>query len=119
MRNTNSTELTFPSTAHAGDTPSSNAMNLSALQMTRDAIARWSGSTRPAAPRDLPHVSPQARWLAKTQQDLEAWIDSGGFAQFGSPTAPEILPPLPTPVMYNIAKASMGISSHGVDACID
>ena len=119
MRNIYSTELTFASTAHPGDAPSTNAMNMSALQMTRDAIARWSGNTRPAAPRDLPRVSPQARWLAKTQQDLAAWIDNGGFAQCGSPTAPEVLPPLPTPVMYNIANASMGTSTHGVDACIE
>lgn len=95
-------------------------MNMSALQMTRDAIARWSGSSRPAAPRDLPRVSPQARWLAKTQQDLAAWIDSGGFAQFGAGAAgPELHPPLPTPAMYDVTNASIGITAHGVDACID
>ena len=120
MRNITSPMLPFPSTAHAGNVPSSNDMTMSALQMTRDAIARWSGNTRPAAPRDLPHVSPQARWLAKTQQDLAAWIDGGGFAQFGNGAAgSELHPPLPAPALYDIADASMDISAHGVDACVD
>ena len=120
MRNITPTEPTFPASVLAASVrPSSSRLSLSASQMTREAIARWSGSSRPAAVRDLPRISPQARWLAKAQQDLAAWIDCGGFSQIGGPSAPALLPPLPTPVMYNITAAALGITTHDEDACID
>lgn len=74
----------------------------SALQMTRDAIARWSG--RPfsaAARRDVPRISPKSRWLAQAQQDLAAWIACGGFTQIGDAANPAVLPPFTGQVMYS------------------
>ena len=95
MREIISPEETFPATDfRAAATPSSSPMAQSALQMTRDAIARQSGSASPASARgDLWRVSPQARWLAKAQQDLTAWIECGGFTQMGDPATPSLLSP--------------------------
>jgi hypothetical protein len=80
-----------------------SALAQSALQLTRAAIARWSGNARPAcAPaRDLARVSPQARWLADTRYGLDEWIARGGFAQSDEAT-------LTAPTIH-----------HSVDACID
>lgn len=81
----------------------SDSLALSALQATRDAIARWSGKMpAPAAalPRDASRVSPQARWLAETRRGLAAFIEHGGFSQFDGAGAP--LPPLPEPSRYNV-----------------
>ncbi|WP_073212477.1 hypothetical protein [Massilia sp. CF038] len=62
---------------------------LSALQLTRAAIARWRGSAPAASlPRDQTRVSPQARHLARAQRDLAAWMAMGGFAQEGNACAP-------------------------------
>ncbi|MES2316167.1 MAG: hypothetical protein V4631_01625 [Pseudomonadota bacterium] len=79
----------------------------SALQMTRAAIARWSGSARPASARDLVRVSPQARWVAEAQDGLANWIARGGFGQADEHAAA----PLTGPVMYRVGANS--------DACID
>ena len=64
-------------------------------------------------------MSPQARWLAKAQQDLAAWIDGGGFAQIGDAANPALLPPLPGPVMYNIAATYNCTHACKADACCD
>lgn len=91
-------------TACADAAASTNTMALSALRMTRDAIARWTGGATPPAAlsRDLCRVSPQARWIAKTQQDLAAWIECGGFSQVAD--APQdCLPALPLPVMFDVS----------------
>ena len=81
----------------------------SALQATRAAIARWSGSaSRPGAPvRDVPRVSPQARWLATAQCGLAAWIAHGGFSQ-ADDSAPACRLGVATPDVQD-----------SVDACVD
>ena len=103
MRAITSTEPSFaaPDCAVCADTAPPNALAQSALQITREALARWSGKPQPAVllARDLPRVSPQARWLAQAQFGLADWIAQGGFAQDG-------------------ASLSMGIDLHS-DACID
>ena len=121
MRMTTPTEPMFAATdvtASANAASSTNTMALSALRMTRDAIARWTGGATPpmAVPRDVRRVSPQARWLAKTQQDLAAWIECGGFSQMGD--AP--MNRLPAPVMFDVS--SCGRADHRdtqVDAYAD
>ena len=114
MRPITSTEPRFaaPDSAVCADTVPSTALAQSALQLTRAAIARWSGSNRPAgAPvRAQPRVSPQARWLAQAQYGLAEWIARGGFSQDESASAQ-----LTTPVMY---QAGAPIDAP-TDACID
>ncbi len=126
MRNLTPTGPTFTANAIA-DVTASHAMALSASQLTRAAIARWSGSPRAAAARDVPRISPQARFLAKVQQDLDAFMECGGFSQIGHPSAPALLPPMPplatlaplaTPVMFKLA-STRDLTAHGEDACID
>jgi hypothetical protein len=99
MRHMTSTEpgLTGP------DAVPATALAQSALQLTRAAIARWSGSARPsgAPARDLAHISAQARWLADTRCGLDEWIARGGFTQVDDT-------PLTAPATH-----------HSVDACID
>ncbi len=104
------------------DAASSNTMALSALRVTREAIARWTGTTESttAPRRDVAHVSPQARWLAKTQQDLAAWLESGGFSQVGATENPQRLPALPGPIMYDIGACRVaGGHDRQVDAFAD
>jgi hypothetical protein len=63
----------------------SDAMAITALETTRNAIARWTGGIH--RPRLLHigslHVSPQARWYARTCEGFEKWREGGGFAQDG------------------------------------
>lgn len=124
MRMTTPTEPMFAATdvtASADAASSTNTMALSALRMTRDAIARWTGGTTPpaAVARDLCRVSPQARWLAKTRQDLAAWIECGGFSQMGD-AALDRMPPLPGPVMFDVAACGhAGSRDTQVDAYAD
>ena len=109
-------------TASPDAASSTTTMALSALRMTRDAIARWTGGTNPplAAAHNLTRVSPQARWLAKTRQDLSAWIECGGFSQIGDASNHALLPPLPGPVMHDIAACQASDShSEQVDAYAD
>jgi hypothetical protein len=114
MRSITSTEPRFaaPDSAVCADTVPSTILAQSALQLTRAAIARWSGGNRPAgAPvRTQPRVSPQARWLAQAQYGLAEWIARGGFSQDESATTT-----LPAPVMRD-ACAAIDTPS---DACID
>ena len=94
--------------------PVGDALAMSALQTTRDAIARWTGKALPAAaslPRDTSRVSPQARWLAETQRGLAAFFEHGGFAQFEGAGTP--LPDLLRPTMYRVNPA------HNENACMD
>jgi hypothetical protein len=104
MRHSMHTEPTIAATQLQ---PANDALAISALQTTREAIARWTGKAVPAPaalPRDTSRVSPQARWLAETQRGLAAFFDDGGFAQFDGD------PPLHTPTMYRFepeAKACM------------
>jgi hypothetical protein len=98
-------------------TPCANRPPQSALQITREAIARWTGVT-PAAtlPKDVHRVSPQARHLEQARRDLAAWIADGGFAQDDAvPT------PLAAPVMYRPPSlAPLQIRSLiGINACMD
>ena len=94
----------------------SGEMSLSALQIARAAIARWSGLPRPApVARDLQHVSPQARWLSQAQGGLEQWIARGGFAQ-GDDTGSA---PLTTPQMYHVSSINPGQHAPHLNACID
>ena len=92
----------------------SDALTFSALQATREAIARWSGKVPPAAaamPRDASRVSPQARWLAETQRGLCAFFPDGGFSQFEGAGAP--LPELLRPTIRSDK------SVEQVNACMD
>lgn len=83
-----------------------DAILLAALESTRIAIARWTGGIH--RPRMLEigslHVSPQARWYAKTCEDFEKWREDGGFGRDEQVTAPQDAP-------------SIHIDSEG--ACMD
>lgn len=113
MRQPPSTEPKFADAALRSDTVPATALAQSALQLTRAAIARWSGSTRPPSSpvRELPRISPQARWVAQAQDGLETWIAHGGFSQ------PDEAP-LATPLIHN-GSAAPQRSERGADACID
>lgn len=108
MRYLTPNEPTFAATDFTAsqDADTSPPMTLSALRMTREAIARWTGGATPpaAVPRDVVRVSPQARWVAKTQQDLAAWIVCGGFSQIVDGNNACAAPPLTMPVMYDISR---------------
>ncbi|WP_426104743.1 hypothetical protein [Massilia sp. TSP1-1-2] len=95
MRNPMHTEPTLT----ANQFPPADALAMSALQSTREAIARWSGKVPPAAaalPRDTSRVSPQARWVAETQRGLAAFFEHGGFSQFEGPGEPRPVALRPT-----------------------
>ncbi|HEY0063447.1 MAG TPA: hypothetical protein VGC21_15115 [Telluria sp.] len=67
--------------------------NLSALQLTRAAIARWRGA--PVArvlPQDASRVSPQARHMTQAVAGLDAWIAAGGFGLDTDPVSPAPAP---------------------------
>jgi hypothetical protein len=110
MRHTMQTEPMFTASQPS---PASEALAMSALQSTRDAIARWSGKAVPAAgalARDVTRVSPQSLWLAQTRRGLEAFIEHGGFAQFdGTGTA---LPASPPAAIYRS-------QTEKLNACMD
>ena len=111
MRNPMHTETTLAATQPP---VASDALSVSALQATREAIARWSGKAPLAAaalPRDTSRVSPQARWLAETQRGLSAFFEDGGFSQFAGPGAP--LPELLRPT------ADSKNAVEPVNACMD
>jgi hypothetical protein len=82
-----------------------DAMVLAALETTRNAIARWTGGIH--RPRLLQigslHVSPQARWYARTCEGFEKWREDGGFAQDECGKEPQ----------------DRGIHIDGEDACMD
>ena len=114
------TQFAAPNSGAGDDTTSSAALSQCALQITRAAIARWSGSEGPAAPlaRDLRRVSPQARWLSQAQSGLADWIARGGFSQ------PDEVQPGPTmqltaPSMYQLPATLPGQPAHNFNACVD
>jgi hypothetical protein len=115
MRQLSSTEPKFDGhdAAISNDAVPATALAQCALHLTRAAIARWSGSPRPcAAPvRELPRISPQARWVSTAQAGLDTWIADGGFTQADLPDPP----PLPTPVMHNRSAPAQ----RDANACID
>lgn len=84
-----------------------DVMVRAALETTRNAIARWTGGIH--RPRMLQigslHVSPQARWYARTCEGFEKWREGGGFAQ------DELTLPA------DEAKGAINIDSE--DACMD
>ena len=111
MRYTMHTEPTFTAIQTL---PTQDALALSALKTTREAIARWTGKALPEAgtmPRDRRRVSPQARWLAETQRGLTAFFEDGGFAQFEGAGAP--LPDMLMPSHY------AAYSREKMNACMD
>ncbi|NHZ42998.1 hypothetical protein [Massilia aquatica] len=65
----------------AADNLPDNPLAQSALETTRDAIARWTGGIH--LPRMLVpgmvRVSPQARWYAQANQGFQEWLSEGGF----------------------------------------
>ncbi|ATQ75602.1 hypothetical protein CR152_14525 [Massilia violaceinigra] len=67
----------------AADNLPDNPLAQSALETTRDAIARWTGGIH--LPRMLVpgmvRVSPQARWYAQANNGFQEWLSQGGFAQ--------------------------------------
>lgn len=89
----------------------------SALQITREAIARWTGVAPAAAlPKDVSRVSPQARHLEQARRDLAAWVADGGFAQDDTAQTP-----LAAPVMYRLPMTEpLRLRSViGINACMD
>jgi hypothetical protein len=89
----------------------------SALRLTREAIARWTGGGpgTGARPRDGLRISPQARHIAEARQGLETWIARGGFSQEKDDTMP-----LTTPVMFRIdGLGASGASCRNSDLCVD
>ena len=115
MRPITASEPRFPVSGRAlcADAMPATALARSALQQTRAAIARWSGKALPdgALVREVPRISPQARWVAEAQYGLADWIARGGFAQVDDSAAP-----LPAPLMYQLPTQSVATSSS---ACID
>lgn len=115
MRQLPSTEPKFAGNdaAVSTDTVPATALAQCALHLTRAAIARWTGNTRLATPpvRELPRISPQARWVTEAQAGLNTWIADGGFAQAD-------LAPLPSPVMHNCT-ANPQHAARDANACID
>lgn len=93
---------------------------MSALQTTREAIARWTGGVLPAEalPRDLARISPQARWVSQAQRGLAMWKECGGFSQTEQPMCSTAMPPLPTPLMLDISALPDTNTEH-IDACMD
>ena len=87
------------------------AMRQAALETTRLAIARWTGGIH--RPRMLEigslHVSPQARWYAKTCEGFEKWREGGGFAQDERRCEPD----------RHEASHLRGIEIDNQDACVD
>ena len=67
----------------AADNLPDNPLAQSALETTRDAIARWTGGIH--LPRMLVpgmvRVSPQARWYAQANNGFQEWLSQGGFGQ--------------------------------------
>lgn len=65
----------------AADNLPDNPLAQSALETTRDAIARWTGGIH--LPRMLVpgmvRVSPQARWYAQANHGFQEWLSQGGF----------------------------------------
>ncbi len=68
-----------------------DALAESALHNTQLAIARWTGGIH--RPRMLQvgslHVSPQARWYARTCDGLQQWVEGGGFSQHDDAAQPK------------------------------
>jgi hypothetical protein len=118
MRQLPSTEPKFdgPDAAVCHDTVPATALAQCALHLTRAAIARWSGNPHPAgAPmRDVPRISPQARWLSQAQAGLDTWIADGGFAQADLPE----LAPRCAPMLLQCAPSSI-LAQRDANACID
>jgi hypothetical protein len=117
----------FPSTqtqcdaANAGTgTTASAALSRSVLEITRDAIARWTGKSPSAAPlaNDLRRISPQARWLSQAQCGLADWIARGGFSQ-ADDDSPSQSGQLTGPCMYQVPATLPGHSVDNLDACVD
>ena len=118
------TQFAAPNSGASGDMVPAEAVSQSALQITRAAIARWSGTGSVAAlARDVPRVSPQARWVSQAQCGLAAWIEGGGFSQADDATtdatAQAAAAPLVTPQMYHLPTACPRLASPAVNACVD
>ena len=120
MRQFPCTQTQFAAPTACSGTASSAALSQSALQITRDAIARWSGNAGSGAPlaRDLQRVSPQARWLAQAQCGLADWIASGGFSQAEDASAGQPAQ-LASPSMYQVPATLPGHPVHDFNACVD
>lgn len=122
MRNTTPTKLAVMATDSQAslDAAPVDTLAMSALQVTREAIARWTGGIRPRAElaRDIPRVSPQARWVAQAQHGLAMWIECGGFSQSEQAMCSSSLPLLSAPVMFEISALPDASNEH-IDACMD
>ena len=118
------TQFEAPNSGAGDESTSSAALSQCALQITRAAIARWSGGEAPAAPlaRDLQRVSPQARWLSQAQCGLADWIARGGFSQADdAPPGPtrQLTAPSMSPSMYQLPATLPGQPVHNLNACVD
>ena len=114
------TQFAAQNSGSCDDTASPAAFSQSALQITRAAIARWSGNPGPAAPlaRDLQRVSPQARWLSQAQCGLADWIARGGFSQADELPLGQTVH-LTTPSMYQMPATLPGHPVRNYNACVD
>ena len=116
MRHSMHTEPTFTAPQFS---PAHDALAMSALQSTREAIARWSGKAIPAAdalPRDTTRVSPQARWYAQANNGFQDWLSRGGFAQ-----ACDAAPQQAQAVLEDETRARplRNTDNENADACVD
>jgi len=116
MRQLPSTEPKFAGhdPAVCSDTAPATVLAQSALHLTRAAIARWTGSARPGTTpvRELPRISPQARWLTQVQAGLDTWIADGGFTQAN------LHDMVPLPVKHSCTTPSQ-LANRDASACID
>jgi hypothetical protein len=80
----------------AADNLPDNPLAQSALETTRDAIARWTGGIH--LPRMLVpgmvRVSPQARWYAQANHGFQEWLNQGGFQGMDGDAAPASADPV-------------------------
>ena len=108
--------FTFTQASSAEPVPASPAEQ-AALEITRAAIARWSGNPNAPAPHAHDHVrvSPQARWVAEAQYGLASWIAHGGFAQIDDTGTATEHAPL---VMFQVSERRCGVKDCS-GACID
>ncbi|MCE3605656.1 hypothetical protein LXA47_18885 [Massilia sp. P8910] len=112
----------------AADNLPDNPLAQSALETTRDAIARWTGGIH--LPRMLVpgmvRVSPQARWYAQANNGFQEWLSQGGFGQgFDGDTAHASsadcagAPALDVDSAQRRAERLRTVDADSRDACID
>ena len=124
MRHFTSTQTQFAAPNFGSSSDTAEPLSQCALQITRAVIARWSGTLRPASAlaKDLPRISPQARWLSQAQCGLAEWIAAGGFSRPDDDGDGSAAPPteasLPAHI-YQVPGTDLELLSPSVNACVD